>query len=133
LVQRISSDLGWQEAFFFGPDDRIRVDADKLLRAASEMLARVVFPSGDDAELQREIAQINAAAFAGSRFGHGANEKYLRNRALSRRHPLCFALLRGPDGQPPYHGLVSTIPLDQLDNVQDLSHIAAQGGSFQNS
>lgn len=109
-LQRIDPASALGTNAFLGKDGRLRIDAAKFLEASSELMERMWFV-GDDQELCRIAAEINATAFSGSRYGLSFDNKLRRNTAISSRHPLTFCLIEDHARTGVPTGLASTIPL----------------------
>lgn len=110
LVGRIDTEGGLEGAAFVGTDGVVRLDCRLAVEKLMPTAENIEFVGGDVA-LARESGRINAAAFSGTRFGLGIEDKETRNREIARKNPFTFAILKHEGANI---GLAATIPLTEI-------------------
>lgn len=92
VMKYINENSEIRNNLFWGSDNRLRVDAEGLLRCALPLLDRVSFVGGDE-ELQKICGDINFSSFEGSRYGLSYERKLKRNKEISEKNQTTFAIL----------------------------------------
>lgn len=105
------SDSPLRKHVFLRSDGVIVVDAVALFEDQQALLQRILLPGGDEA-LNRISARINLKAFDGTLYDTNFEDKLSRNRSISAKNHLSFAILRHEKDERLYVGLSSVVPLD---------------------